>query len=85
LNISGIVEDWIFWEWNERKTAKEIEEQMAGNKVHPWTIILKGRSKYNYKYKYKEDSLSSDLNNDDIDCSVELTTLNPSNNKNIVW
>lgn len=20
-NISGIVEDWVFWEWNERKTA----------------------------------------------------------------
>ena len=83
LNISGIVEDWIFWEWNERKTAKEIEEQIVENKEHPWIIILKERSRCSYQYK--EDSLLPVLNNDDPDCSIEMTTLNPSNNKNIAW
>lgn len=83
LNISGIVEDWIFWEWNERKTAKEIEEQIVENKEHPWIMILKERSRCSYQYK--EDSLLPVLNNDDPDCSIEMTTLNPSNNKNIAW
>ena len=83
LNISGIVEDWVFWVWNERKTAKEIEEQIVENKVHPWIIILKERSRCSYKYK--GDSLLPVLNTDDSDCSIEITTLNPANNKNIVW
>ena len=23
LDISGVVEDWVFWEWNEEKTARD--------------------------------------------------------------
>jgi hypothetical protein len=83
LNISGIVEDWVFWVWNESKTAKEIEEQVAGNKVHPWIIISKERLRCNYKYK--EDSLLPVLNSDDPDCSIEMTRLNPSSSKNVIW
>jgi hypothetical protein len=36
-------------------------------------------------YKYKEGSLLPVLNTDDPDCSVEITKLNPANNKAIVW
>jgi hypothetical protein len=43
----------------------------------------KERSRGNYKYQ--EGSLLPVLNTDDPDCSVEITTLNPANNKNIVW
>jgi hypothetical protein len=55
VNISGMVEDWVFWEWNERKTAKEIGQQIGENKVHPWIRIMKERSRY--KYRYGDDSL----------------------------
>jgi hypothetical protein len=70
LNISGIVEDWVFWVWNERKTAKEIEEQIVENRVHPWIIILKETSRCSYQYK--EDSLLPVLNSDDPDCSIDI-------------
>ncbi|MGH9979669.1 MAG: hypothetical protein ACRD8Z_28085, partial [Nitrososphaeraceae archaeon] len=72
-NISGKVEDWIFWIWNERKTAQEIEEQIAKNQMHPWIIIVKERSRYNYKY---EDNSSLPVSNkNEPDCSIEITTL----------
>ncbi len=83
MNFSGIVEDWVFWEWNERKTAEEIEEQIAENLVHPWIRIMKERSRY--KYRYKDDSLLPILNKGVPDCSIEITTLNLVNNKNAVW
>lgn len=34
FNISGIVEDWVFWVWNERKTAKEIDAAINTKKIH---------------------------------------------------
>ena len=83
VNFSGIVEDWIFWEWNERKIAEEIEEQIAENQMHPWIRIMKERSRY--KYRYKDDSLLPVLNKGVPDCSIEITTLNLVNNKNVVW
>ena len=79
-NISGIVEDWVFWEWNERKTAEEIEEQIAKNQVHPWIRIMKERSRYNYRYK--DGSLLPVSNKGAPDCSIEITTLNLKNSKN---
>ena len=83
VNFSGIVEDWIFWEWNERKTAEEIEEQIAENQMHPWIRIMKERSRYNYRYK--DNSLLPVSNKSDPDCSIEITTLELRNNKNAVW
>jgi hypothetical protein len=83
LNISGIVEDWVFWEWNERKTAEEIEEQITKNQIHPWTRIMKERSRCNYRYK--SDSLLPVLNKGDPDCSIEITTLRLKNTKNCAW
>ena len=82
LNFSGIVEDWVFWVWNERKTAEEIEEQIAKNQIHPWIKIMKERSRYNYRYK--DDSLLPTSNYGDPDCSIEITTLE-LNSKNLVW
>ena len=81
--FSGMVEDWVFWEWNERKTAEEIELQISENDSHPWIRIMKERSRYNYRYK--DDSLLPVLNRDDPDCSIEITTLNLANGKNTVW
>ena len=81
--ISGIVEDWVFWVWNERKTAKEIEEQIAESEVHPWIRIMKERTRY--KYIYENNSLLPVSNKGDPDCSIEITTLNLMNNKNAIW
>jgi hypothetical protein len=81
LNISGIVEDWVFWEWNERKTAEEIEDQIANNQMHPWIRIMKERSRYNYRYK--DNSLLPVSSKSDPDCSIEITTLKDT--KNHVW
>lgn len=83
LNTSGIVEDWVFWEWNERKTAEEIEEQIAKTQMHPWIRIMKERSRYNYRYE--DDSLLPTSNNSDPDCSIEITTLELKNIKNYFW
>lgn len=83
LNISGIVEDWVFWEWNGRKTAEEIEEELSKNQLHPWIRIMKERSRYNYRHK--DDSLLPVLSKDDSDCSFEITTLELKNTKNCVW
>jgi hypothetical protein len=82
-NISGIVEDWVFWEWNERKTAEEIEEQITKNRMHPWIRIMKERSRYNYRYK--DGSLQPVSNKGAADCSIEITTLELKNTKNFVW
>lgn len=83
MNISGIVENWVFWEWNERKTAEEIEEQIAENQMHPWIRITKERSRCNYRYE--DDSLLAVSNKGDPDCSIEITTLDLKNTKNCVW
>jgi hypothetical protein len=83
VNISGTVEVWLFWEWNERKTAEEIGKQIAENMVHPWIRIMKKRSRY--EYQYKDDSLLSVWDKGDPDCSIEIATLNLMNNKNVVW
>jgi hypothetical protein len=82
-NFSGMVEDWVFWEWNERKTAEEIEQHIAESMVHPWIRIMKERSRY--KYRYDGASLLPVLNKDDSNCSIEITTLNLKDNKNAVW
>ena len=81
VTISGLVEDWVFWEWRERKTAKEIEEQLAENKLHPWIRIIKERSRYNYKYK--DDALLLVSNKGNSDCSIEITTLELKNKKTV--
>jgi hypothetical protein len=83
LNISGIVEDWVFWEWNEKKTAEEIEEQIAKTQMHPWIRIMKERLRYNYRYE--DRSLLPVSNKSHPDCSVEITTLELKNTKNLVW
>jgi hypothetical protein len=82
LNISGVIEDWVFWEWNERKTAEEIEDQIAKNQMHPWIRIMKERSRYNYRYK--DNSLLHVSNKSDPDCSIEITTLKDIK-RNVWW
>lgn len=68
---------------SERKTDKQIEEQIAENPAHPWIRVMKERLRY--KFRSKDDLLLPVLNKGVPDRSIEITTLNLVNNKNVVW
>lgn len=35
----GTVEDWVFWEWNEKETAEEINRYIKRNSIDPWLKV----------------------------------------------
>ena len=63
---------------SERKTDKQIEEQIAENPAHPWIRVMKERLRY--KFRSKDDLLLPVLNKGVPDRSIEITTLNLVNN-----
>jgi hypothetical protein len=85
--ISGIVEGWVYWEWEEKKTADEIKEFMDDKKKHPWLKVNKARSRIRYKINGNEDgSLKPTKDEINANCSIELVKLQIKvHKKNLSW
>jgi hypothetical protein len=84
MKISGVAEDWMFWEWKEKKTADEIQRFIGDKRTHPWVKVDKERSRIKYKIHDNDGSFMPTKDENKADCSIELVRLQLKN-KNISW
>ncbi len=78
LNISGKIEHWIRWEWNDIQPFKDIVQFLQINKVDPWVKINKKRlqKKFNIQNKTLIEIASNEQSSD---CAMEITELRVNN------
>jgi len=88
--ISGIAEDWVHWEWKEKKTANEIQGFIGSEGSHPWIRVDKERYRIRYRMNGNGDDGISSLiptkGESNAICSIEIVQLKlKKNKKNISW
>lgn len=78
LNISGKIEHWIRWEWNDINPFKDIVQFLQVNKVNPWVKIDKKRfqKKFNIQNKLLVEVTSNEQSSD---FAIEITELKVNN------
>lgn len=84
--ITGIEEDWVYWEWKEKKTAEEIQQFIGDKGPHPWIRVDKERSRIRYRMNQNDSSLMPTKEENNATCSIEIVQLKlKKNKKNISW
>jgi hypothetical protein len=74
LNISGNIEQWERWEWNDKTACTEIEQLIYKDDKNPWIKVEKKR--WQQKFNVRDNDLillpSQQLNSD---FAMEITEL----------
>src|SRR5215510_1993488 len=85
--LSGIAEDWVYWEWKEKKTAEEIQRFIGNEGPHPWIRVDKERSRIRYRMNENDvSSLMPTKEENNATCSIEIVQLKlKKTKKNISW
>jgi len=75
LNVTGQIEHWIRWEWNDTKSLNNILQFIHLNKDNPWIKIDKNRLQQ--KFNIHDNSLV-EVSSESIhfDIAIEITRLN---------
>ncbi len=80
LDITGKIEEWIRWEWNDINPYKEIVKFLKINQFDPWIIVDKKRSQN--KFNIKDNLLVKIPSNADYsDGAIEITELEINDQK----
>lgn len=81
--FTGIVEDWVFWEWRGTKMADKISGFIESNSTGPWLQVRKESLKYNFQYM--NHNIIPVQGREKPDCSIELVTFTLNRIASLKW